>query len=38
MGFLDKSILDILIGQLMTTEDVFRENSLQYAESFEFKI
>jgi len=38
MGFIDKSILDILIAQVTTTEEVYRQNNSYYGEIFEFRV
>jgi len=38
MGFIDKSILDILIGQITVTEQAYRENNSHYGDVFEFKV
>jgi hypothetical protein len=38
MGFIKKSILDILIAQLIQIEERFREEKLLYGELFEFRV
>jgi len=38
MGFIDKSILDILIGQITVTEQAYREHNSHYGDVFEFKV
>lgn len=38
MGFIDKSILDILIAQLTQTEEAYRENSSHSGEVFRFQV
>jgi hypothetical protein len=38
MGFLDKSILDILIAHLTQVEERFREQNSHYGEVFEFRV
>ena len=38
MGFIDRSILEILIAQLTIVEEKYRDNNSQYGEVFEFRV